>query len=124
MKSYSDGLTGLPRSATRKKNEMLILAVDDREANLVALERTLSDVPARIVRATSGEKALAATLQHEFALAIVDVQMPGMDGYELAEILLLDPQTARIPIIFVTAAYSDEGHRFRGYRSGAVDYLS
>jgi PAS domain S-box-containing protein len=84
---------------------------------------TLRKVPARVVQATSGEEALSLTLQHDFALAILDVQMPEMDGYELAEILLGDPATSRIPIIFVTAAYSDEQHLFKGYKSGAVDYI-
>jgi two-component system cell cycle sensor histidine kinase/response regulator CckA len=103
--------------------EVLILAVDDKPANLIALERALASVPARIVKATSGEEALAVSLRQQFALAILDVQMPGMDGYELAEILLADPATARTPIIFVTAAYSDEAHLFKGYGAGAVDYM-
>ncbi len=103
--------------------EAVILAVDDRPANLIALERALAGIPARIVKVTSGEEALAASLKDAFALAILDVQMPGMDGYELAEILLSDPATARTPIIFVTAAYSDEAHLFKGYTAGAVDYL-
>jgi PAS domain S-box-containing protein len=103
--------------------EILILIVDDRRHNLFALEQTLKDVPARIVTATSGDDALALSLSHEFALALVDVQMPGMDGYELAELLLGNPSTANVPIIFVSAAYGDEAHRFRGYETGAVDYL-
>ncbi len=103
--------------------EPCILAVDDRKANLVALRSVLTGVPARLITASSGNEALAATLRHAFALAILDVQMPGMDGYELAEILQSDPVTAQIPIIFVTAAQIDETHAFRGYRSGAVDYL-
>ncbi len=100
-----------------------ILIVDDRPENLLALERTLDEVDAATVRATSGEQALAATLEHEFALAILDVQMPGMDGFELAELLRGDPKTQRIPLIFLTAAYSAEDHIFKGYESGAVDYI-
>ena len=103
--------------------EVVILIVDDKEQNLVALERILREVPARVVRATTGEEALTHTLHHDFSLAILDVQMPGMDGYELAELMLGDPLTSRIPIIFVTAAYGDEQHLFKGYMSGAVDYL-
>jgi CheY-like chemotaxis protein len=103
-------------------DEILILAVDDKPANLIALERALSGIPARIVKAYSGEEALAASLKHQFALAILDVQMPGMDGYELAEILLADPATARTPIIFVTAAYSDEAHLFKGQPCDAILY--
>jgi PAS domain S-box-containing protein len=114
--------TNDPRRPVRGA-EVLILAVDDKPANLIALERALASVPARIVKATSGEEALAVSLRHQFALAILDVQMPGMDGYELAEILLADPATARTPIIFVTAAYSDEAHLFKGYGAGAVDYM-
>jgi PAS domain S-box-containing protein len=114
--------TNDPRRPARGA-EVLILAVDDKPANLIALERALASVPARIVKATSGEEALAVSLRHQFALAILDVQMPGMDGYELAEILLADPATARTPIIFVTAAYSDEAHLFKGYGAGAVDYM-
>ena len=103
--------------------ELLILAVDDTPANLVALERVLGGVGARVVRASSGEEALGLCLRHRFALAILDVQMPEMDGYELAEILLADPATCRTPIIFMTAAYFDESHVFRGYTTGAVDYI-
>lgn len=104
-------------------DEMLILAVDDTPANLVALERVLGAVHARVVRAASGEEALGLCLRHRFALAILDVQMPEMDGYELAEILQSDPGTSTMPIIFMTAAYFDESHVFRGYTSGAVDYI-
>ena len=103
--------------------ELLILAVDDTPANLVALERVLGSVGARVVRAGSGEEALGLCLRHRFALAILDVQMPEMDGYELAEILLADEATSRIPIIFMTAAFFDDSHVFRGYTTGAVDYI-
>ena len=103
--------------------EVLILAVDDTRANLIALERTLAPVDARLITASSGEEALAACVRHRFALAILDVQMPHMDGYELAEILLADPATAQTPIIFLTAAHADEQHLFRGYSAGAVDYI-
>ncbi len=103
--------------------EMLILAVDDKKANLIALERTLAGLPAKLVVAMSGEEALKATLRHRFELAILDVQMPGMDGYELAGILQSDPSTEGLPIIFVTAASMDEALQDRGYSSGAVDYL-
>ncbi|MEI8258970.1 MAG: response regulator, partial [Deltaproteobacteria bacterium] len=100
-----------------------ILIVDDKPNNLFALERILKDVPARVLKANSGDEALALSLHHDFAIAILDVQMPGMDGYELAELLLGNPSTSRVPIIFLSAAHVDEAHRFRGYESGAVDYL-
>ena len=111
------------QSAPTPREELLILAVDDKPANLIALERVLAGIPARMIKAHSGEEALATSLKHRFALAILDVQMPGMDGYELAELMLGDPATAGTPIIFVTAAYADESHRFKGYDAGAVDYL-
>lgn len=103
--------------------EIFILIVDDKPQNLFALEAILKSVPATIIRATSGDEALALTLNYDFALAILDVQMPKMDGYELASYLLDDPSTARIPIIFLSAAYSDEQHTFKGYEKGAVDYI-
>jgi signal transduction histidine kinase/DNA-binding response OmpR family regulator len=103
--------------------EVYILIVDDKPQNLFALETILSEVPAKIIKANSGEEALTHTLNYDFALAILDVQMPEMDGYELASYLLDDPVTARTPIIFLSAAYSDEQHSFKGYEQGAVDYI-
>ena len=95
-----------------------ILIVDDRPANLVALEHTLGATRSKIVKAMSGYQALAATLQDSFALAILDVKMPGMDGYELAELLRGNPDTRAIPIIFLTAASSAEWQIFKGYEAG------
>ncbi len=103
--------------------ELGILIVDDRPQNLLVLEKTLEETGAELVKATSGEKALAATLERDFALAILDVQMPGMDGYELAELLRGDPGTRHLPIIFLTAASVEEEQIFKGYESGAVDYI-
>ena len=100
-----------------------ILTVDDRPENLYALEKTLADTGAQVVKAKGGEEALNATLHHEFSLAILDVQMPGMDGYELAELLRGDPKIRHMPIIFLTAAFSEETQIFKGYESGAVDYI-
>ena len=100
-----------------------ILIVDDRPQNLFALEKTLEATEAEVVRATSGNEALAATLNHDFALTILDVQMPEMDGYELARLLRGEPKTSHLPIIFLTAAFSDEEQIFKGYKSGAVDYI-
>ena len=101
-----------------------ILIVDDKEQNLYALERVLENAGSDTVRATNGNDALIACLNHEFALAILDVQMPGMDGYELAEFLREDERTGNLPIIFLSAVYSDEHHVFKGYRAGAVDFLT
>ena len=101
-----------------------MLIVDDIEANLVAMERTLAPLGAELVCVTSGEQALRATLSDDFAAAIIDVQMPGMDGYELAEHLRSDSHTADMPILFVSANYTEEHHIFRGYSAGAVDFMT
>ncbi len=111
---------GVSRSPSRRQ---AILIVDDRRENLVALRRVLASVDADTVEASSGNAALAATLDRRFALAIVDVQMPGMSGYELAAILRGDPNTRLIPIIFQTATWGDEQHMFQGYEAGGVDYI-
>ncbi|MFC1816346.1 PAS domain S-box protein [Thermodesulfobacteriota bacterium] len=97
--------------------------MDDKKENLVALQQVLSDVDAEIIEATSGNQALTTTLVHDFSLAILDVQMPAMDGYELAELLRGDPKTANLPVIFMTAAYGEEIDVFKGYEAGAVDYI-
>lgn len=100
-----------------------ILIVDDRQENLFALEKTLSGLDVRIIGATSGNQALVATLDHDFSLALLDVKMPGMDGYELAEILRGEPRTRMLPIIFNSASYTDEGHAFKGYETGCIDFI-
>ncbi|MFZ2958744.1 MAG: response regulator [Candidatus Ozemobacteraceae bacterium] len=104
-------------------DKMKILIVDDKRENLVALREILREVDAEVIEASSGNQALAETLAYDFALAILDVQMPGMDGYELAELLRGDPKTAHVPVIFMTAAYGEEKNVFKGYNSGAVDYI-
>lgn len=101
-----------------------ILMVDDKPANLYALEQVLSALDVTIISTTSGLEALGLAVEHEFCLAIVDVQMPTMDGYELAELLRGNASTATLPIIFVSAIYSDEYHHRKGYDAGAVDFLS
>jgi diguanylate cyclase (GGDEF)-like protein len=100
-----------------------ILIVDDRLENLLVLEQVLESPELNIVRANSGQEALERTLDHEFALILLDVQMPVMDGYETANLLRGNKRTKNIPIIFVTAATKDRSQVFRGYGSGAVDYL-
>jgi len=100
-----------------------ILIVDDHPENLLTLEQLLESPELDIIRAESGNEALALTLDYEFALILLDVQMPGMDGFETAELLRSHKKTKRIPIIFVTAAHKELAHVFRGYGSGAVDYL-
>jgi len=100
-----------------------ILLVDDIEENLVALEALLRRDDAEILIARSGSEALEMLLLHEFALALLDVQMPEMDGYELAELMRGTERSKYIPIIFVTAGTRDATRAFRGYESGAVDFL-
>ena len=100
-----------------------ILIVDDRRENLVALRQVLSGIDVELIEATDGNQALAATIDHDFALAILDVMMPVMDGFELAVCLRGDEKTREIPIIFLTAAQTDELQVFRGYETGAVDYI-
>lgn len=100
-----------------------ILVVDDVEENLVALEALLRRDDADIVTARSGTEALELILQHEFALAFIDVQMPEMDGFELAELMRGAERSKYIPIIFLTAGTREMQRVFRGYESGAVDFL-
>ena len=99
------------------------LIVDDREANLIALERLLQRDGLNLLKARSGAEALELLLQYDVALALVDVQMPGMDGFELAELMRGSDRTRRIPIVFVTAGTTDQRRRFEGYEKGAVDFL-
>jgi diguanylate cyclase (GGDEF)-like protein len=101
-----------------------ILVVDDTPGNLFAMRRLLSHVDATVIEANSGNEALALCLDHSFALILLDVNMPDMDGYEVAAILSEEEQTRETPIIFVTAAYADDLNRLKGYRSGAVDYIA
>jgi CheY-like chemotaxis protein len=101
-----------------------ILIVDDKPQNLYVLEKLLTKLAVEVIPATSGFEALSLTLDHEFCLAIVDVQMPEMNGYELVELLRGNPGTANLPVIFVSAIYSDEYHHRKGYEVGAVDFLS
>jgi len=100
-----------------------LLIVDDLPENLLALEALIRAADRIVYRAGSADAALALLLEHEFALAIVDVQMPGMNGFELAELMRSTERTRHIPIIFVSAAGRESNYAFRGYESGAVDFL-
>ncbi|CAK0752768.1 two-component system, sensor histidine kinase and response regulator [Gammaproteobacteria bacterium] len=100
-----------------------ILIVDDQPANLHALRKLFAKLMAEVIEATDGNQALALTLDHEFALILLDVDMPEMDGYELAELLRDEPRTAEVPLVFLTASCLDEADQIRGYAVGAVDYL-
>jgi diguanylate cyclase (GGDEF)-like protein len=104
-----------------------VLLVNDHAASLLALEtllvRSNGDTDYDVVTARSGEEALRKVLHDQFAVILLDVSMPGMDGFETAEIIHSHPRTASVPIIFVTAHYADEMNRLKGYQKGAVDYL-
>lgn len=101
-----------------------VLIVDDKKENLIALEKVLQDINVDIIKADCGNEALKASLNHDFALAILDVQMPEMDGYELAEYLRSEEKTKHLPMIFLSAVYSDDYHVFKGYEAGAVDFVT
>ncbi|HEX4509298.1 MAG TPA: hybrid sensor histidine kinase/response regulator [Burkholderiaceae bacterium] len=100
-----------------------LLIVDDLPENLLALEASIRDDGYSIHQASSGEQALALLLEHEFALAILDVQMPGMNGFELAELIRGMARTKHLPIVFVSAAGRELDYAFTGYENGAVDFL-
>ncbi len=115
-KSRQDaGVSPAPRTAK-------ILLVDDDERNLMALSELLKDI-AQVVTATSGRQALRHLLKDDFAVILLDVFMPGMDGYETAGLVRERDQTARIPIIFLSAVNKETEHLMRGYAMGAVDYV-
>nr|WP_267869669.1 diguanylate cyclase [Massilia agrisoli] len=100
--------------------------VNDDAASLFALESLLTPAesnPYELVTATSGKEALRRVLTHEFAVILLDVNMPGMDGFETAEAIHSHPRSSSVPIIFITAYYADEMHRLKAYQSGAADYL-
>jgi CheY-like chemotaxis protein len=101
-----------------------ILLVDDREENLTALEAILSSLDQNLVRANSGEAALKALLERDFAVILLDVVMPGMDGFETATHIKQREKTKDIPIIFLTAEGIDRHRVFRGYASRFVDYMT
>ena len=100
-----------------------ILLVDDRPENLLALETILKRPGLNLIKASSGNEALGMVLEYDFALVLLDVQMPEMDGFETAELMRGNEETGHIPIIFVTAISKERKHVFRGYETGAVDYL-
>ncbi|WAZ21655.1 response regulator [Streptomyces cinnabarinus] len=101
-----------------------ILLVDDMEDNLIALEAVLGSLNEPLVRARSGEEAMKALLRRRFALVLLDIRMPGMDGFETAANIKRLDQTKDVPIIFLTGAEDDSGYAFRGYATGAADYLT
>src|SRR5688572_29811966 len=100
-----------------------ILVVDDNPANLGSLEALLKDTGANIVKAHSGNQALLELLSRDFALILLDIQMPTMDGFETAQLIRNRERTRHVPIIFLTAFNRSETNVLRGYSLGAVDFL-
>jgi two-component sensor histidine kinase/CheY-like chemotaxis protein len=100
-----------------------ILIVDDEPKNLTVLETVLDSPRYRVFRAESADRALLALLRNDFAVLILDVQMPGITGFELAQMIKQRKKTSEVPIIFLTAYYNEDQHVMEGYDSGAVDYL-
>ena len=101
-----------------------ILLVDDKIENIIAIERLLEEIPVRIVRALSGNEAVFKALEHDFAIIIMDVQMPGMDGFETAGYILKEEKNENIPIIFLSAVYSDEFYKIKGIQAGGIDFIA
>jgi two-component system, sensor histidine kinase len=105
-------------------DKLKILIVDDKVENLIALEKLLSDFNVKFVRAFSGNEALVNTLLHDFALAIIDIQMPEMDGYETVELMRQEEKSKLLPVIFVSAIYKDDFYIIKGIETGAYDFIS
>jgi PAS domain S-box-containing protein len=105
----------------QKKPKLLL--VDDKPANLLALEAVLGDTDYELFRANSGPQALELIPQHDFALVLLDIQMPDMDGFETARRIKELPQGADVPIIFITAIYNEDPYVRKGYQAGGVDYF-
>src|SRR5215467_8930182 len=108
-------------TASRKVN---ILLVDDQPARLLTYQAVLADLGQNLVSARSGREALEKLMQEEFALVLLDVSMPDMDGFEAAQLIHEHPRFERTPIIFVTGVHVSELDRLKGYKAGAVDYVS
>ncbi len=100
-----------------------ILMVDDTPENLYSLEAILEAPGRNLIKANSGPEALKVLIKQDISLVLLDVQMPGMDGFEVAEIMRSNPKTKNVPIVFVTAINKDQKYVFKGYQAGAVDYL-
>ena len=101
-----------------------ILIVDDNVSNIIVIEELLCDLDVELVRARSGLEAIEKTRQHDFALILMDVQMPGMDGFECVEIIRQDAKNLLLPIIYITAIYNENYYRTKGIKTGAVDFIA
>src|SRR5579884_3245175 len=114
--------TAMARDPGLSPRKVKILLVDDRPANLLALETILEDLGQEMVRANSGKEALRHLLTEDFAVILLDVNMPEMDGFETAALIRERERSRHTPILFITA-HKDDDHQFRGYYAGAVDFL-
>ncbi len=121
--AFEDGADGGPAADPGPDASVKILIVDDEPSNLTVLEAVFQDSGYRLIHASSGAEALMALMHHEFAVLVLDVNMPDMTGFELAQLIKQRKKTAHVPIIFLTAYYNDDQHVVEGYGSGAVDYL-
>src|SRR5256885_3404429 len=121
--SVPNGNLAARRPSTRVDDHVDILIVDDRAENLLALEAILEPLHQQLIRASSGEEALRRLLERDFAVILLDVQMPGMNGFETARLIKSRERTKYIPIIFLTAISKEEAYVFKGYSVGAVDYM-
>ena len=108
---------------SNQAHDVSVLLVDDRPENILALEATLEPLGHRLTSATNGEEALRLLLDEDFAVILLDVQMPGIDGFELADMIRSRERTRATPIVFLTAGSSHEQQVARGYEAGGVDYL-
>lgn len=125
---YYDGDTEvvyekMKNEVTKKMGEIKILIVDDNQANLIALEAVLKSLNYHLIFASSGEDALRYLMKDDFAMILLDVQMPGMDGFETARFIRAREKNKNIPIIFITAICKSEENIVQGYNLGAIDYL-
>src|SRR5215210_7874165 len=111
-----------PEAAGSAVKRARVLVVDDDERNLLAIRNVIEDL-ADVETASSGEEALRHLLKGEFAVILLDVYMPGMDGYETAQLIREREQSKRIPIVFLSAVNKETQHLIRGYSMGAVDYV-
>ncbi len=100
-----------------------ILIVDDSQIQIKLIEKILEKIQATLIQALSGKEALSLAIHHDFAIILMDVQMPIMDGFETAEILMADEKTKHIPIIFITGNSKNETDVWKGFETGAVDYI-
>src|SRR5678809_31577 len=125
MRHRSATCCGRTEKSRRKMmvDKVKCLLVDDVDENLLALEAVLRGDDREIFKATSGPQALELLLVHDFALALLDIHMPTMDGFELAELMRGTERSKHIPIIFITAGARDPQRVFTGYETGAVDFL-